>query len=155
MPFEEILPRKGAGSSSTFSKQVRCAIYIWKNNIRLCIVIGGDISSFIGIKSGGDVKIDLGHGTDTGKLQIEKAPKDGKAYYKVQPNGKNAERNDVRILVTIPPYLTDSITDKQTNLNICQHMVRDKVLIVTLHEDLLQNTNQYNLEPDNDNPLGF
>tara|TARA_R110000751_G_scaffold72762_2_gene147364 strand:- start:81 stop:548 length:468 start_codon:yes stop_codon:yes gene_type:complete len=155
MPFEEILPRKGAGSSSTFSKQVRCAIYIWKNNIRLCIVIGGDISSFIGIKSGGDVKIDLGHGTDTGKLQIEKAPKDGKAYYKVQPNGKNAERNDVRILVTIPPYLTDSITDKQTNLNICQHMVRDKVLIVTLHEDLLQNPNQYNVDVDKDNILGF
>ena len=155
MPFEEILPRKGAGSSSTFSKQVRCAIYIWKTNIRLCIVIGGDISSFIGIISGGDVKIDLGHGTDTGKLQIEKAPKDGKAYYKVQPNGKNAERNDVRILVTIPPYLTDSLNDKQTSLHICQHMVRDKVLIVTLHEDLLQNPNKYNLEPDNDNPLGF
>ena len=155
MPFEEILPRKGAGSSSTFSKQVRCAIYIWKNNIRLCIVIGGDISSFIGIKSGGEVKIDLGHGTDTGKLQIAKAPKDGKAYYKVQPNGKNAERNDVRILVTIPPYITDNLTDKQTGLHICQHMVRDKVLIVTLHEDLLQNHNQYNLEPDNDNPLGF
>ena len=118
-------------------------------------MIGGDISSFIGIKSGGDVKIDLGHGTDTGKLQIEKAPKDGKAYYKVQPNGKNAERNDVRILVTIPPYLTDSLNDKQTNLNICQHMVRDKVLIVTLHEDLLQNPNQYNVDVDKDNILGF
>ena len=155
MPFEEILPRKGAGSSSTFSKQVRCAIYIWKNNIRLCIVIGGDISSFIGIKSGGDVKIDLGHGTDTGKLQIEKAPKDGKAYYKVQPNGKNAERNDVRILVTIPPYLTDSITDKQTNLNICQHMVRDKVLIVDLHENICRKNSQYNINVDKDSPLGF
>ena len=150
MPFEEIIPRKGAGSSSTFSKQVRCAIYIWKTNIRLCVVIGGDISSFIGITAGGDVKIDLGHGTDTGKLQISKAPKDGKAHYKAQPNGKNAERNDIRVLVTIPPYLTDSLTDKQTSLHICQHMVRDKVLIVNLHVDLLRKPGA-----DKDSPVGF
>ena len=155
MPFEEIIPRKGAGSSSTFSKQIRCAMYIWKSNIRLCVVIGGDISSFIGIIPGSDVKIDLGHGTDTGKLRIEKAPKDGKAHYKAQPNGKNAERNDIRVLVTIPPYLTDSLTDKQTSLHICQHMVRDKVLIVDLHEELLRKPKSYNLDIDKDKILGF
>ncbi len=150
MPFEEIVPRKGAGSSSTFSKQVRCAIYIWKTNIRLCVVVGGDISSFIGITPGSDVQIDLGHGTDTGKLQISKATKDGKAHYKAQPNGKNEERNDIRVLVTIPPYLSNSLTDKQTNLNICQHMVRDKVLIVNLHKDLLGKH-----DVDENSPLGF
>ena len=150
MPFEEIIPRKGAGSSSTFSKQVRCAIYIWKTNIRLCVVIGGDISSFIGIIPGSDVKIDLGHGTDTGRLQVSKASKDGKAHYKAQPNGKNEERNDIRVLLTIPPYLSDSLSDKQTNLHICQHMVRDKVLIVTLHKDLLRKPGA-----DKDSPLGF
>ena len=150
MPFEEIIPRKGAGSSSTFSKQVRCAIYIWKTNIRLCVVIGGDISSFIGIKPGGDVKINLGHGTDTGKLQISKALKDGKAHYKAQPNGKNEERNDIRVLLTIPPYLSDSLSEKQTNLHICQHMVRDKVLIVNIHKDLLRNPGI-----DEDSPVGF
>ena len=155
MPFEEIIPRKGAGSSSTFSKQVRCAIYIWKTNIRLCVVIGGDISSFIGITAGGDVKIDLGHGTDTGKLQISKAPKDGKAHYKAQPNGKNAERNDIRMLVTVPAYLSDYLTEKQTNLHICQHMVRDKILIVDLHEELIRNPKQYNLDIDKDKILGF
>ena len=150
MPFEEIIPRKGAGSSSTFSKQVRCAIYIWKTNIRLCVVIGGDISSFIGIKPGGDVKIQLGHGTDIGRLAISKASKDGKAHYKAQPNGKNAERNDIRVLITIPPYLSDSLSDKQTNLHICQHMVRDKVLIVNIHKDLLRNPGI-----DEDSPVGF
>ena len=150
MPFEEIIPRKGAGSSSTFSKQVRCAIYIWKTNIRLCVVIGGDISSFIGIIPGSDVKIDLGHGTDTGRLQVSKASKDGKAHYKAQPNGKNEERNDIRVLLTIPPYLSDSLSEKQTNLHICQHMVRDKVLIVTLHKDLLRKPGA-----DKDSPLGF
>ena len=153
MPFEEIVPRKGAGSSSTFSKQVRCAIYIWKTNIRLCVVVGGDISSFIGITPGSDVQIDLGHGTDTGKLQISKATKDGKAHYKAQPNGKNEERNDIRVLVTIPPYLSNSLTDKQTNLNICQHMVRDKVLIVNLHKDLLAVHRKHDV--DENNPLGF
>ena len=153
MPFEEIIPRKGAGSSSTFSKQVRCAIYIWKTNIRLCVVIGGDISSFIGIKPGGDVKINLGHGTYTGKLQISKALKDGKAHYKAQPNGKNEERNDIRVLLTIPPYLSDSLSEKQTNLHICQHMVRDKVLIVSIHEDLLRSPKKYNLG--DDSPVGF
>ena len=150
MPFEEIIPRKGAGSSSTFSKQVRCAIYIWKTNIRLCVVIGGDISSFIGIIPGSDVKIDLGHGTDTGRLQVSKASKDGKAHYKAQPNGKNEERNDIRVLLTIPPYLSDSLSEKQTNLHICQHMVRDKVLIVNLHVDLLRKPGA-----DKDSPLGF
>jgi len=150
MPFEEIIPRKGAGSASTFSKQVRCAIYIWKTNIRLCMVIGGDISSFIGIIPGSDVKIDLGHGTDTGRLQVSKASKDGKAHYKAQPNGKNEERNDIRVLLTIPPYLSDSLSEKQTNLHICQHMVRDKVLIVTLHKDLLRKPGA-----DKDSPLGF
>jgi len=150
MPFEEIIPRKGAGSSSTFAKQVRCAMYIWKTNIRLCVVIGGDISSFIGIIPGSDVKIDLGHGTDTGRLQVSKARKDGKAHYKAQPNGKNEERNDIRVLLTIPPYLSDSLSEKQTNLHICQHMVRDKVLIVTLHKDLLRKPGA-----DKDSPLGF
>ena len=154
MPFEEIIPRKGAGSSSTFSKQVRCAIYIWKNNIRLCVVIGGDISSFIGITPGSDVKIDLGHGTDTGRLQVSKARKDGKAHYKAQPNGKNAERNDIRVLLTIPPYLSDSLSEKQTNLHICQHMVRDKVLIVTLHKELLRKPGALGTY-DKDSPLGF
>ena len=138
MPFEEIVPRKGAGSSSTFSKQVRCAIYIWKNNIRLCVVIGGDVSSFIGIIPGSEVKIDLGHGTDTGKLQISKPTKGGKAHYKAQSNGKNEERNDIRVLVTVPPYLSDSLNNQQTSLHICNHMVKDKVLIVDLHTDLLR-----------------
>jgi len=155
MPFEEIIPRKGAGSSSTFSKQVRCAMYIWKSNIRLCVVIGGDISSFIGITPGSNVKINLGHGTDLGKIQISKASKDGKAHYTAQPNGKNAERNDVRVLVTIPPYLSDNLTDKQTSLHICQHMVRDKVLIVDLHEELLRKPKSYNLDVDKDKILGF
>ena len=154
MPFEEIIPRKGAGSSSTFSKQVRCAIYIWKTNIRLCVVIGGDISSFIGITPGSDVKIDLGHGTDTGRLQVSKASKDGKAHYKAQPNGKNEERNDIRVLLTIPPYLSDSLSEKQTNLHICQHMVRDKVLTVTLHKDLLRKPGALGTF-DKDSPLGF
>ena len=154
MPFEEIIPRKGAGSSSTFSKQVRCAIYIWKTNIRLCVVIGGDISSFIGITPGSDVKIDLGHGTDTGRLQVSKASKDGKAHYKAQPNGKNEERNDIRVLLTIPPYLSDSLSEKQTNLHICQHMVRDKVLILTLQKDLLRKPGALGTY-DKDSPLGF
>ena len=154
MPFEEIIPRKGAGSSSTFSKQVRCAMYIWKSNIRLCVVIGGDISSFIGITPGSDVKIDLGHGTDTGRLQVSKASKDGKAHYKAQPNGKNEERNDIRVLLTIPPYLSDSLSEKQTNLHICQHMVRDKVLIVTLHKELLRKPGALGTY-DKDSPLGF
>ena len=154
MPFEEIIPRKGAGSSSTFSKQVRCAMYIWKSNIRLCVVIGGDISSFIGIIPGSDVKIDLGHGTDTGRLQVSKASKDGKAHYKAQPNGKNEERNDIRVLLTIPPYLSDSLSEKQTNLHICQHMVRDKVLIVTLHKELLRKPGALGTY-DKDSPLGF
>jgi len=155
MPFEEITPRKGAGSSSTFSKQVRCAIYIWKSNIRLCTVIGGDISSFIGIIPGGDVRVKMGHGDDLGKLHIDKAPKDGRAHYKAQPNGKNAERNDIRMLVTVPPYLSDYLTEKQTNLHICQHMVRDKILIVDLHEELIRNPKQYNLDIDKDKILGF
>ena len=154
MPFEEIIPRKGAGSSSTFSKQVRCAIYIWKTNIRLCVVIGGDISSFIGITPGSDVKVHLGHGTDTGRLQISKASKDGKAHYKAQPNGKNEERNDVRTLITIPPFLSDSLSEKQTNLHICEHMVRAKVLTVSLHKDLLRQPGALDAFG-KDSPLGF
>ena len=140
MPFEEITPRKGAGSSSTFAKQVRCAIYIWKTNIRICTVIGGDIASFIGIIPGGEVRIQMGHGDDVGKIHIDKAPKDGRAHYKVQSNGKNSERNDVRMLATVPPYLENDLHDKQTGLHICQHMVRDKVLMITLHEELLRNS---------------
>ena len=155
MPFEEIIPRKGAGSSSTFSKQVRCAIYIWKTNIRLCVVIGGDISSFIGITPGSDVKIDLGHGTDTGRLQVSKASKDGKAHYKAQPNGKNEERNDIRVLLTIPPYLSDHLSSEQTNLLLCEHMVKDKVIIVNLHKDLYIGPIQKELDIDPDVVLGF
>ena len=147
MPFEEITPRKGAGSSSTFAKQVRCAIYIWKTNIRICTVIGGDIASFVGIVPGGDVRVKMGHGNDLGILHIDKAPKDGRAHYKAQPNGKNDDRNDVRALLTVPPYLQDKINSKQTNLLLCPHMVKDKVIIISMHEDLINKT----LE----DPIGF
>ena len=155
MPFDEIIPRKGAGSSSTFAKQIRCGIYIWKTNIRLCTVIGGDIASFVGITRGGEVSMEFGHGTDLGIVKIYKAPKDGKAHYKAQLNGKNEERTDIRVVVTIAPYLSDHLSPKQTNLLLCQHMVKDKVIIVNLHKDLHKGPVQETLDIDPDGVLGF
>ena len=59
------------------------------------------------------------------------------------------------MLITVPPYLSDYLTEKQTGLHICQHMVRDKMLIVDLHEELIRNPKQYNLDIDKDQILGF
>ena len=155
MPFDEIIPRKGAGSSSTFSKQLRCGIYIWNNNIRLTTVIGGDIASFVGLGRGHDVSVEFGNGTDLGIIKIYKSPKDGRAHYKAQLNGKNEDRKDIRVVITIPPYLSDHLSPEQTNLLLCKHMVKDKVIIVNLHKDLHRGPIQETLDIDPDGVLGF
>ena len=155
MPFEEIMPRKGAGSSSTFAKQIRCGVYVWKNNIRLATVIGGDIASFVGIGRGHDVSVAFGNGTDLGVIKIYKSPIDGRAHYKAQLNGKNENRADIRVVITIPPYLSDHLSSEQTNLLLCKHMVKDKVIIVNLHKDLHRGPVQETLDIDPDGVLGF
>ena len=155
MPFEEIMPRKGAGSSSTFAKQIRCGVYVWKNNIRLATVIGGDIASFVGIGRGHDVSVAFGNGTDLGVIKIYKSLKDGRAHYKAQLNGKNENRADIRVVITLPPYLSDHLSSEQTNLLLCQHMVKDKVIIVNLHKDLHRGPVQETLDIDPDGVLGF
>ena len=155
MPFEEIIPRKGAGSTSTFAKQIRCGIYIWKTNIRLCTVIGGDIASFVGIGRGHDVSVAFGNGTDLGVIKIYKSLKAGRAHYKAQLNGKNENRADIRVVITLPPYLSDHLSSEQTNLLLCQHMVKDKVIIVNLHKDLHKGPVQETLDIDPDGVLGF
>ena len=155
MPFEEIIPRKGAGSSSTFAKQVRCGVYVWKNNIRLSTVIGGDIASFVGIARGHDVSVEFGNGTDLGVIKIYKSPRDGRAHYKAQLNGKNEERNDIRVVVTIAPYLSEHLSPEQTNLLLCKHMVKDKVIILNLHKDLHRGPIQGELDLDPEKLLGF
>ena len=155
MPFDEIIPRKGAGSASTFSKQVRCGIYVYKNNIRLSTVIGGDIASFVGIARGHDVSVAFGNGIDLGVIKIYKSLKDGRAHYKAQLNGKNEERKDIRVVISIPPYLSDHLSSEQTNLLLCQHMVKDKVIIVNLHKDLYKGPIQGELDLDPEGLLGF
>ena len=155
MPFDEIIPRKGAGSSSTFSKQVRCGIYVYKNNIRLSTVVGGDIASFVGIARGHDVSVEFGNGTDLGIIKIYKSPKDGRAHYKAQLNGRNENRTDIRVVITIPPYLSDHLSSEQTNLLLCKHMVKDKVIIVNLHKDLHRGPIQGELDLDPEKVLGF
>ena len=155
MPFEEIMPRKGAGSSSTFAKQIRCGVYVWKNNIRLATVIGGDIASFVGIGRGHDVSVAFGNGTDLGVIKIYKSLKDGRAHYKAQLNGKNENRTDIRVVITLPPYLSDHLSSEQTNLLLCDHMVKDKVIIVNLHKDLHRGPVQETLDIDPDGVLGF
>ena len=155
MPFDEIIPRKGAGSASTFSKQVRCGVYVYKNNIRLSTVVGGDIASFVGITRGNDVSVEFGNGTDLGVIKIYKSHKDGRAHYKAQLNGKNEDRTDIRVVITIPPYLSDHLSSEQTNLLLCQHMVKDKVIIVNLHKDLHRGPIQGELDLDPEKLLGF
>ena len=155
MPFDEIIPRKGAGSSSTFAKQIRCGVYVWKNNIRLATVIGGDIASFVGIARGNDVSVEFGNGTDLGVIKIYKSPRDGRAHYKAQLNGKNEERKDIRVVISIPPYLSDHLSSEQTNLLLCKHMVKDKVIIVNLHKDLHRGPIQEVLAIDPKGLLGF
>ena len=155
MPFDEIIPRKGAGPASTFSKQIRCGIYVCKNNIRLSTVIGGDIASFVGIARGHDVSVEFGNGTDLGIIKIYKSPKDGRAHYKAQLNGKNEDRKDIRVVITIPPYLSDHLSSEQTNLLLCQRMVKDKVIIVNLHKDLHRGPIQGELDLDPDGLIGF
>ena len=90
-----------------------------------------------------------------GVIKIYKSPKDGKAHYKAQLNGKNEERKDIRVVITLPPYLSDDLSSEQTNLLLCKHMVKDKVIIVNLHKDLHKGPVQETLDIDPDGVLGF
>ena len=146
MKFEEISPRKGRGSISSFRKSVRCGIYIWHNtNVRLCAVIGGELASLVGITPGSKVQVQVGVSNDIVLASYTKASDPDGAYYIAKANGKRPDNPDIRLLTTLDVHLHDYFEDQAVKLVNCEHMIREKSIVVRIHDTLLRINNQMEL----------
>ena len=146
MKFEEISPRKGRGSISSFRKSVRCGIYIWHNtNVRLCAVIGGELASLVGITPGSKVQVQVGVSNDIVLASYTKASDPDGAYYIAKANGKRPDNQDIRLLTTLDVHLHDYFEDQAVKLVNCEHMIREKRIVVRIHDTLLRTNNQMEL----------
>ena len=146
MKFEEISPRKGRGSISSFRKSVRCGIYIWHNtNVRLSAVIGGELASLVGITPGSKVQVQVGVSNDIVLASYTKASDPDGAYYIAKANGKRPDNQDIRLLTTLDVHLHDYFEDQAVKLVNCEHMIREKSIVVRIHDTLLRTNNQMEL----------
>ena len=140
MKFDEISPRKGRGSSSSFRKTVRCGIYIWnKTNVRLNTVIGSEVSSCAGIVPGSPVQVQVGIQNDLVIVTYSKASDENGAHYKAKANGKRPSSADIRVMITLDKHLHDYFQDVPIKLVNCEHMIRQRCIIVRIHNNLLRN----------------
>ena len=143
MEFEEISPRKGSGSVSAFRKTVRCAIYVWnKTNVRLAVVIGSDIATLLGLKSQSPVQVQVGVSNDIVLATYQKGTDPKVAYYTAKSNGSvkyPKPYSDLRIMTTLDKHLLDYFKVTPVKYITCEHMMKDKSVIVRIHKDLLSN----------------
>ena len=102
MPFGEIIPRKGAGSSSTFSKQVRCAIYILKDILSTLQGIRNSIAEISG-------KLEA-HSLNSynEQLELRREVRSTKDHLLHDLNGVNDELDEQTVLLK---KLTDDVSD--------------------------------------------
>jgi hypothetical protein len=149
MKFEQIHPRKGSGSVSAFRKTVRCGIYIWhETNVRLATVIGCEVAKLAGLKPQDPVEVQVGVSNDVVIATYKKGMDENVAYYTAKANGKvNFPRpnSDLRLMSTLDKHLIDYFIDEKTKYVICEHMVRDRSIIVRMHQDLLNGNPQMEL----------
>ena len=146
MEFEEISPRKGRGSVSSFRKTVRCGIYIWQTtNVRLNTVIGEEIASRVGIIPGTFVELKVGISDNIVLATYKKATDPHGAYYLAKANGKREGNADVRIMATLDLHLHDIFQDVGIRLIPCEYMIKDKSVVIRIHDELLRLNNQMEL----------
>ena len=153
MEFEEISPRKGSGSVSAFRKTVRCAIYVWhETNVRLAVVIGCDVAKLVGIQPQSKVQVRVGVSNDIVLATYSKGTNPDLAYYTAKSNGSvkyPRPFSDLRVMTTLDKHLLDYFKVTPVKYIKCEHMIKDKSLIVRIHNNLLNN-------PDNPQQLlGF
>tara|TARA_R100000656_G_scaffold56310_1_gene44331 strand:- start:55 stop:531 length:477 start_codon:yes stop_codon:yes gene_type:complete len=146
MKFEEISPRKGKGSISSFRKSVRCGIYIWhKSNVRLCAVLGGEVASLIGITPGSKVQVQVGISNNIILASYTKALDSNGAYYIAKSNGKRPDNQDIRLLTTLDAHLHEYFEDQAVKLVNCEHMIKEKSIVVRIHDSLIRLNDQMEL----------
>ena len=146
MKFEEISPRKGRGSMSSFRKTVRCGIYIWHtSNVRLNAVIGEEIASRVGITVGSYVQVQVGISNDIVLATYKKATDPEGAYYLAKANGKREGNADVRIMATLDRHLHDIFQDVGIRLIPCEYMIQGKSIVIRIHNELLRLHDQMEL----------
>ena len=146
MKFEEISPRKGRGSTSSFRKTVRCGIYIWHtSNVRLNTVIGSEVASRVGIVPGTFTKVQVGVSDNIVLATYTKTTDPKGAYYLAKANGKREGSADVRIMATLALHLHDIFQDVAIRLVPCEYMIKDKSIVIRIHDELLQLNNQMEL----------
>ena len=140
MEFEEIAPRKGRGSISSFRKTVRCGIYIWRtSNVRLNTVIGSEAASRVGIVPGTFVKVQVGVSDNIVIASYTKTTDNEGAYYLAKANGKREGNADVRIMATLDKHLHEYFRDVRIRLVPCEYIIQEKSIVIRIHDDLLHN----------------
>tara|TARA_Y100001951_G_C11086395_1_gene154241 strand:+ start:40 stop:522 length:483 start_codon:yes stop_codon:yes gene_type:complete len=138
MEFEEISPRKGRGSVSSFRKTVRCGIYIWQTtNVRLNTVIGEEIASRVGIIPGTFVELKVGISDNIVLATYKKATDPHGAYYLAKANGKREGNADVRIMATLDKHLHEYFRDVGIRLVPCEYLIQEKSIVIRMHDDIL------------------
>ena len=146
MEFEEISPRKGRGSISSFRKTVRCGIYIWRGtNVRLNVVIGNEVASRVGIGEGTPTQVQVGVSNNIVLATYTKADDPNGAYYKAKKNGKRPGPPDIRIMTTLDIHLHDYFSDTPVKLVSCEHMIKEKSIVIRIHNNLLRLDDQMEL----------
>ena len=139
--FETITPKKGKGSISTHSGTIRCGLYVWHTNMRLTTVIGGVIGSSVGIQTGSKVRVEIGISNDSVLVTYSKGKAGDEGCYIARSNG-NAKYprpvKDVRFLTTLDHHLHKHLSDKPVTLTPCEYVIKNKSIIVKLHNVLLK-----------------
>ena len=142
MMFEEISPRKGSGAMSAYRRTTRCGLYIWhKTNVRLAIVIGSDIAQKVGIVGQTPVQVQVGVSDNIVLATYQKGTAPNTPYYTAKANGSlkfPRPHSDIRIMTTLDKHLLDYFKDTQVKYVMCEHMVKEKKLIVRMNEALLR-----------------
>ena len=139
--FERISPKKGKGSFSAHSRIIRCGLYVWHRNMRLTTVMGGEIGSSVGIITGSKVRVEIGISNDSVLVTYSKAKAVDQGCYIARSNGKAKYPRpfpDTRFLTTLDHHLHKHFTDKPVTLTPCEYVIKNKKVIVELHNVLLK-----------------
>ena len=139
--FEAVTPKKGKGSISAHSSTIRCGLYVWHTNMRLTTVIGGVVGSSVGIKTGSKVRVEIGISNDSVLVTYSKGKAGDEGCYIARSNG-NAKYprpfQDMRFLTTLDHHLHKYFSDKPVTLTPCEYVIKNKSIIVKLHNILLK-----------------
>ena len=139
--FETITPKKGKGSFSAHIRMMRCGLYVWNSNMRLTTVIGGVIGSSVGIQTGSKVRIEIGISNDSVLVTYSKGKAKDEGCYIAKSNGTAKYPRpikDLRFLVTLDHHLHKYFSDKPITLTPCDYVIKNKKVIVELHNILLK-----------------